>query len=350
MKRIRAHYPEAVALGLFDAFSHATGHKIGDSDSADAFMASIQVAIDNAADSPILIHGQRTEKMFGLVVASLHGSKLVREEDAGEIYANDPTLHVPDYRLVLNSGESVFVEVKNCNARGPDETLRFRQDYVDGLERYGAVFGLPVKIAVYWAKWRLWTLTSTTNLGLEDGKRTLNLLGAIKTNEMAQLGDFMIGTNPPLTMRLVADRTKDRVIRGQTRGKREVGFTIADIEFYSDKVKVIDEKEKALAFYLIMFGDWRQDDPCGVYEGEELTGIDFTCTPDEFDPAQGFAVIGYASSMISNVLGHLTVDDGEVARLTPKGDPGSFGMLIDPSYKGIHLPLWRFYMEPRKDE
>lgn len=228
--------------------------------------------------------------------------------------------------------------------------MQFRQDYVDGLERYGGIFALPVKIAVYWARWRLWTLISTTNLGFENGKRTLNLLGAIKKNEMAKLGDFMIGTKPPLTMRLVADRSKGRVIRGEKRGHREVGFTIADIEFFCDRVKVIDEKEKALAFYLIMFGDWKQEDPCGVFEGEELTGIDFTCAPEEFDPAQGFAMIGYASSMISNVLGDLTVDAGEVERLTPKGDPGSFGILIDPGYKGIHLPLWRFHMEPGKDE
>ena len=42
--------------------------------------------------------------------------------------------------------------------------------------------------------------------------------------------------------------------------------------------------------------------------------------------------------MISSVYTQLTVDEKEIKRLTPSGEPASLGILIDGDYKSDRLP------------
>ena len=51
------------------------------------------------------------------------------QEDAGEVYAQDETLRLPDFRLVLSDGVVVLVEVKNFRqTKGTEEILTFLWD------------------------------------------------------------------------------------------------------------------------------------------------------------------------------------------------------------------------------
>src|SRR5207237_10049330 len=60
-----------------------------------------------------LLHALRTQSMFEALLVSLGAVELLKQEDAGEIYAFDETLEVPDFRLVLRDGSQLLVEVKN---------------------------------------------------------------------------------------------------------------------------------------------------------------------------------------------------------------------------------------------
>jgi hypothetical protein len=56
------------------------------------------------------------------VVVELGGARLIKDEDEGECYSEDEaTVKLPDYRLVLEDGEMIMVEVKNV-APGALET------------------------------------------------------------------------------------------------------------------------------------------------------------------------------------------------------------------------------------
>lgn len=165
-------------------------------------------------------------------------------------------------------------------------------------------------------------------------------------NEMADLGDVMIGTTPPLMMRVIADPTKPRSLIGNTPGKSTVEFTIGDIEFHCGGQRIDDPKEQNLAFYFLLHASWPDEEPRAQIENGRLVSVEFTKAPEEHDPHQGFAMVGYLSSMISNAYADATTQEGEVTRLSPAHEPGALGILIDREYKGSRLPLWRFTQKP----
>lgn len=351
MRRIRTRHPDSETLDLFDALGRKSGYKIGDATDKERFTADVSAALGRAKRTPILLHGRRVEAMFGFVAASLHGCKLIRQEDVGDVYAADDTLAIPDYRLVLNSDEVFFVEVKNCNDVNPEHPLRIRSDYIAALERYTAIFDSTVKIAIYWSRSRLWTLVSTQRLPSAVASRAINLAKASKINEMASLGDMIIGTLPPLRMRILSDPSKPRAVSKVLPGRSQIEFTIGSVEFYCGDTQIDDAKEKSIAFYLMLYGSkWEEEEPLVDIKGDELIALDFVKRPVGHDHKREFEIVGELSSMISDAYADLTVGDSGIHRLTPPLEPGSLGIFIDPNYKGVHLPLWRFYLHPNYDE
>lgn len=350
MKRIRHRYSESESLDLFDALGRKSGYRIGDPADSERFVSDVRAALNRANTTPIILHGRRAEAMFGFVVASLHGCKLIRQEDVGDVYSADDTIATPDYRLVLNSGEEFFVEVKNCNNTNPERPIRFRSDYISALERYAAIFGTSVKVAIYWSRWHIWTLISVQHLPVVGNDRAVNLLKALQINEMASLGDFSIGTLPPLKIRILTDPTKPHAVSEFSPASSDIEFTIGEVKFYCGESRIEDAREKSIAFYLMMHGKWTEKEPVADIQDGELKAIDFVKVPDEFNAGQGFAIVGEVSSMISDAYADLTVGGGGIHRLTPPLEPGSLGIVIDPNYKGTHLPLWRIHLKPNYDE
>jgi len=75
------------------------------------------------------IYGHLAESLFIQLVAALDNVRLIKQEDAGEVYAQDETLRLPDFRLVLSDGVVVLVEVKNFRqTKGTEEILTFLWD------------------------------------------------------------------------------------------------------------------------------------------------------------------------------------------------------------------------------
>lgn len=349
MKLIRKRHHDSEFIDLFDAMGRRSGYKIGDKADSDRFIAEVKASLSRAAASPILIHGHHAQAMFAYVAASLGACKMIREEDTGDIYAESNDVAVPDYRVLTKRGNEFFVEVKNCNDETIERPVRLQRSYVDALERYAAIFRRPVSIAIYWSRFRLWTMVSTPHLPSDGDDRAIDMRKATKINEMADLGDFMVATVPPLRMRILADPAKPRVVTREASGELRVEFTIGAVEMYCGPNRVEDPRERSIAFYLMFHGSWPEEEPRAEIRDNQLIAIDFVKAPAEKDLAQPFAMIDALSSMISTAYIDLTAEQSTVHRLTPNVEPGSLGLLIDPKYRGRHLPLWRFYQESNYD-
>ena len=156
----------------------------------------------------------------------------------------------------------------------------------------------------------------------------------------------MIGTTPPLVLKVHTDPSKPRRIGSDGRVK----FTIGSLELYCAENRVEDRMEKNLAFYFMLYGGWPSQEPTAQIEEDALITIDFVAKPPEHTPEQGFEIVGCLSGMISRRFNHLTSSELGVEWLSPEADPGSLGVAIPPDYKGKQLPLWIFELTPSHED
>jgi hypothetical protein len=100
--------------------------------------------------------------------------------------------------------------VKHFHQGGtPARPFPVTRSYLAELRAYGELVGCPVKLAVYWEKWNLWTLVPLS--ACERGGRTsLSMDRAFQANEMGILGDLHTSTRFPLRCRLIADPARER--------------------------------------------------------------------------------------------------------------------------------------------
>ena len=101
-------------------------------------------------------------------------------------------------------------EVKNVYVEEParQERQLMTRAYREKLEAYAAATGGQLKLAIYWARWAIWTLVSPERLADVDGILTLDMPTAMRANELGRLGDRTIGTRPPLRLQLIDDPHK----------------------------------------------------------------------------------------------------------------------------------------------
>ena len=279
---------DAEVLRLFDSIGGELGYSIGDAASLEAIIARGKSAFEKARSSPILLHGHRVEKMFGYVSAALGRCRLVREEDGTQpIFLADKSLKTPDYRVVLDSGDQLLIEVKNCHGGSSNPKLVLDSAYVEALQGYCGLFGVDLRIAIYWSRWRLWSLVPIRRFSSTNGRREIAMLDALRFNEMGRLGEVMIGTLPRLRMRLVADRSKKRAATKRGDDTDEVIFTVAAVEFYCGDNRIDDAKEKSLAYYFMMYGSWLAQEPRVEMEGGKPLFFEFESIRSAMTPNKG---------------------------------------------------------------
>jgi hypothetical protein len=125
------------------------------------FLRRLTEEIRAAAEDDKFMFGNRTEAMFAALVASLGTVSLLKGEDGLDCFAQDPSLEIPDFRAVLKTGDQMLIEVKNYHQEPPyTNAYRMRANLLQGLQAYAALMKCPLKIAVYWSRWNLWTLNS----------------------------------------------------------------------------------------------------------------------------------------------------------------------------------------------
>jgi hypothetical protein len=292
--------------------------------------------------------------MFRAVLVALGTFQLLVEEDEGQLYYEDAhgQAKLPDYRVVDTHGRQLLIEVKAV----PPNPHRLRHGIpvteVDRLRRYGELTGATVAIAHYWSAANLWTLVELERMQLRDGQYEVELPEAIKLNQMARFGDRMIGTVPPLELRLEVEELGERA-RPDT-----ATVLIRNAQLLAAEKPLADEVEQRIAFLLFRYGGWEVEAPAEVDSTGRITSFALQAAPPEdareVVDRQGFVIVGLLSSMYSAMFNEITLDDDDaVRRLDHHSEPGEFGSLIPADYferSDRQLKLWVLHQQPADED
>tara|TARA_R110002124_G_C8953602_1_gene513476 strand:+ start:1111 stop:1506 length:396 start_codon:yes stop_codon:yes gene_type:complete len=96
-----------------------------------SFVQKIESEFDLAKNDQIAVHGFRTEELFRYVVIGLGRTKVLKKEDAGEVFSNDEEIRIPDYLIITDEEEKFFVEVKNFYQKEIDKPFRIKKSYIE---------------------------------------------------------------------------------------------------------------------------------------------------------------------------------------------------------------------------
>jgi hypothetical protein len=329
-------------IDAFAAFGKEEKVSLHDPAARSGFVDRVRTSVATSLGNEALLHGLRTQSMFEALVASLDAAEIIKAEDAGAIYVSDTRLKVPDFRLVLKDGSQMLVEVKNFYQGQREKAKRpfeFDRDYFDGLVLYAAATKSTLFIAIHWAVWNIWTLNRPDVFQRDGEKVVVSLFEAMRANHMAILGDVSIGTRFPLSMVMVADKTKPRTVEADN----SANFTIGKVELYCEGRLIEDPVEKSIATYLMFFNTWEYQ-VVPKLGGNQIESVEHRWAPPE-DHDQGFEIVGSLSGMFSMFYKVATQDEDRIENIQIEAS-SRWGRLIPDDYKGKALPLWRFTLKP----
>lgn len=106
------------------------------------------------------IVGLRTETLFRELAVALGQTSYVKQEDQGDWITQDVSAKPVDFLVGLKNGMRFAIEVKNCHKE--TGALSLRSSDVSELENYAQLVCHELRLAIYWSKWRLWTLVDPT--------------------------------------------------------------------------------------------------------------------------------------------------------------------------------------------
>jgi len=332
-------------LAEFGKFGLERKISLRDPTTASDFVTHVGEAVERALADPVLLQGQRVEAMFEALLVSLGDFRLLKAEDGGRLFPTEG-FRAPDFRVVLNDGAHWLIEVKNVYEVDPFQQRRrlLTRAYYETLTAYADATGAELKVAVFWARWSIWTLVSPDRLVGEDGGLELDMQTAMRVNELSRLGDRMIGTRTPIRLRLTTDpeRTTPIAVDGT------VLVTIGGVQILSGDEEVTEPVEQEIAWVFMQHGQWKEDGLNAVIDGDRLVAIEFRWEPEEATN-QGFEMVGTLSRMFARYYAEHTVDEDAIVQLRAPLRPNWFAPLVKTGYRSQALPLWRFIQQPNFD-
>jgi len=339
------HAAELGGLDLFARLDESSTGALGDEARLDAVIARFREGVRTSLQNPARVYGWHTQVMFGQVVRALSAVVLLTEEDQGTTWARASDQITPsDYRAVLADGRNLSIEVKNHPVRGVDRPFTMPKANLAGLVRYAALTGSTPRVAIYWSGPGLWFLVDPRHFTIRGSKATLDMRVAMAESEMADLGDMMIGTVPPLEFDLEVHEVGDRRPTGENTA--EVTIQIDGTTIRAGGRELKGAAERRLAFYLMWNGRWPETEHDDSEDGR-LTHRRFRYEPEEWPHKQGFAIVGFYSELLARSFWLRTSDEGVVTKLTADLDPRRQGFVIPDDYHSDELPLWRMRLQPR---
>ncbi|UPT97741.1 hypothetical protein J4G48_0006500 [Bradyrhizobium barranii subsp. apii] len=321
-------------LASVAAFAREHAIALNDPSLVERFIADAGPKLKEALVDPTLIHGWRTERLFEATVLSLGRFRLLKTEDAGRVHAVG-TFRAPDFRVVLDEGEQWLVEVKNVRIRDPfKQETRMSAAYLASLQAYADMVGTPVKLAIFWSLWNIWTVISPDRFRTQNGGLRVTMKDAVLANESERLGEVIIMTKPPLRLVLGAATDMPRSLSPEGLAN----FIIGSAKLFSGDVELTDPRDRKLAEVLLFYGEWSTEGPLAVTDGGEFAGVEFVATPEE-PSDQGWDGIGWASRIFSRYYAAQTIDGDQVIQLHGEAAPEWFAPLSDWDFKNSKLPL-----------
>lgn len=341
MKKLRRDPAKLEALNLFSTLLPEGKTSFFEPGSKESFLSRMTEGLTSALGSQGTLHGARVQSMFEHMVVSFNEVKLLKQEDAGTCYGE--SIVPPDYRVITESEEHFLIEVKNHFHNDATKPFRIRDAYLAALIRYADVMKCPLRIAIYWAKWNLWTLNDVRYLASNGRYSSIELPAAMKTNLMATLGDYSVGTKYPLTLRLLPPQ--DQPIEISITG--ELTMTIGGAELACAGVIIRDKIAENYAFYLMLYGEWKYNGALVEMADGNPIAIVHTVEPEMVsNPNEQFEIIGSRSSMFSTFYNSFTLGERGVEGFRQFDTPEKLGPMMPPDYRSPDLPLWRFVLRP----
>ena len=342
MKRISRNPQKFELLRIVDTYARRRELDIRDGLNHELLLGELGRSLEENRNNDILIYGTRVAMMFAYVAAVLGMCRLIKEEDAGELFT-DLEIQVPDFRIVTSESHEILVEVKNFHSRDSLFEYKILRSYLDGLKLYASLFGCELFVAIFWSRPKIWTLVAPSDFDVRGDECVISLIDALKSNQMSMLGDWTIGTVPSLSLRIKTDPSKPRKIDSEG----QVKVTIEGMELYCGDTLLEDSTEQQIAWFLMNYGDWPGEEIEPEIIAGELISFGFRVAPAErANPHQRFEIVGSLSQMISREFNAMTAPDGKVKLVSPASDPDTLGVVIPSKYKGNALPIWRFLIEP----
>lgn len=328
-------------LTEFGKFSASNGVSLKAPDTLPEFLKHVEKELTGAKEDPALLHGQRTENMFEAMVVSLNRFKLFKVEDAAGIYPLE-AFKVCDFRIVTLDDQHWCVEVKNFYQKDPiNENYKLSTGYLDKLTSYANLTGARLKIAIYWARWSVWTLVAPEEFLTPNGGVSISFVQAIAGNELSVLGDLKIGMKAPLCLRLIADSEMTNKLEGDARAE----FSIGGVKIFCDGTELIEPIDQQIALLFIYYGDWEGEGTDHKVNANDVAWVDVDFTPRD-SKNEGFDFIGSLSTVFAKYYAQETLDDKGIHQLKAPTQPEWFKAIMDPNHKSNALPLWKFKMEP----
>jgi hypothetical protein len=322
-------------------FGGSQGLALNDPEMPAAFGLHVDASMKQAMSDPIFLHGLRAEAMFENLVTSLGEVVMIKPEDTGPLQSALP-MQAPDFRIVLKDGSNWLVEVKNVYVKNAFRQRRriLTRDYRRALSNYAHATGGTLKLAVFWARWSIWTLVDPEQLASGDQELTLEMIGAVKANEMAAVGDQTLGLRAPLVLRLTMDQ--DRT--GEIDDDGNVLVTIGKAQLFCGGEELLHPHDQQIAWTVMNYSDWETPSAQAIVDKKRLLAIEFESNPPQLS-YQGFEMAGSLSRMFAHYYAQRTMSGGEITDISVPIQAEWFGALRASEGLG-RMPLWRFHLQP----
>lgn len=328
-------------LGTFDAYVQR--HGLGfTNDAADSLITQLQKKLEEHRNHRTRLFGFRTESMFAHVAAGLGKCVLINQEDSGTFFDGDGTMRRPDFRVVTNSGNQFLVEVKNHFQKNATSPFSLSKKYWSSLVSYSDAVKTPLMLAIYWSRWNMWTLTSSSRLKCVNGKFQMGLGEAMMENEFDLLGDSLLHTIPPLSIRFAVDKS---LAQSTDQSRHHVQVSFAGL--FAAGERIASPIEQELAWHFMIYGKWNHVEQVAVSEDGAVQYLELRVEPEasEVDESHSFQSLGFLSGMISCQFIRGTSINQEVVRFTPNSS--RLGVEIPDNFRGDVLKLWKFVLHPK---
>lgn len=348
MKRLKRKPLEYDAFTLLAEYARASGISLKRAATAKRLGRALVDSVKKYTKNPAFLYGQRAEALFEMIVVMLGKARLIKREDIGPVYhAPDISVRAPDFRLVLQDGRQVLVEVKNCNAE-----MDFREDtadYIETLRSYANETKCDLYYAIQWVRWQAWTLVHHSRLIGKDNKVGISFADAMTANEMAIVGDRMIGTRAPLRFRAEFLELSSANVK---RRRRVHNLQVkGPLKLFSEDRQLTDPVELSIAFAFMLYGRWKEHEKIELDDEKKVKTVEYIFAPPEEIAAQqtqGFDLVASLSGLISKMYREQTMKANEIVGILANFEPGALRQFIPTDYhQGAHnLPLWVFTMMP----
>lgn len=356
MKRLARNQPGIDYIKFLADFAKLRGIKAYSSDAVKAFGEEVVSTVAESVAAAHRVRGVRAESVFQAVVAGLGKVQLIKPEDGGDVYFRGDDVAPPDFRVVLEDGRQLLVEVKVQPLDGDfGASLRVSDAYMQRLRRYSLLTGGTLHFAVFWEETGVWTLNSLEAFhpGARGQQRwVLSFMRAFATNEMSSLGDCTIATRAPLRFRIIFDQERSEPV---PEGGGVLQATIARVELLSQD-RILDGLAAKIAWKLIWYGKWSEWPEETEMRGGKLVRVDYPIGPQlqedaGVDPRQMY-MVGALSEMISRAY----LEGAENTIHTESGSevlaPGWMGGEFIPDDwvdMKLDIPITKFTLQPNYD-